>query len=157
MLSSLNRCIPNAVSPKQQVLPSVYQLASNFVFNAGKLTVTTQKAHGFVKDDDIMLKTPSSSLDRVKVLEVIDAHTFCVETTEKPEKLFVYGKYAEDVLTVDYDAISMLNISATQELARRVKVLEQAAKQPSREAISLDARLSKIEALLQLNTSTNKK
>ncbi len=153
----LESVYPNAVSLKQQVLPNVYQLASNFVFNAGKLTITTKKAHGFAKDDDIMLKTPSASLDRVKVLEVIDAHTFCVETTEKPEQLFVYGKYADDVLAVDYDAISMLNISATQELARRVKALEQAAKQPSKEAISLDARLSKIEALLQLNTSANKK
>lgn len=153
----LGSVYPNAVSPKRQVLPNVYQLASHVVLNAGKLTITTPIAHGFVKDDDIMLKTPSTSLDKVKVLEVIDAHSFSVETTEKPEQVFVYGKYANDVLAVDYDAVSMLNISATQELARRVKALELAEKQSNREATHLDARLSKIEALLQLNTNAEKK
>jgi hypothetical protein len=32
--------------------------------------------------------------------------------------IFVYGHPANDVLTVDYDAISMLNVSATQQLAK---------------------------------------
>jgi hypothetical protein len=38
--------------------------------------------------------------------------------------LFVFGKRVDDFLAVDYDAISMLNVSATQELARRVETLE---------------------------------
>ena len=38
-------------------------------------------------------------------------------------KIFVYGKQVDDLLSVDYDALSVLNISATQELAKKVEVL----------------------------------
>ncbi|WP_262708345.1 hypothetical protein [Chryseobacterium sp. CH21] len=34
-------------------------------------------------------------------------------------KLFVYGTEVSDLRTVDYDALSMLNISATQELVKK--------------------------------------
>jgi hypothetical protein len=44
----------------------------------------------------------------------------------KPENnhVFVYGREVKDFRSVDYDAISMLNVSATQELAKRVQKLE---------------------------------
>ena len=35
------------------------------------------------------------------------------------DRVFVYGKEVNDFRVVDYDAISMLNVSATQELAKR--------------------------------------
>jgi hypothetical protein len=44
----------------------------------------------------------------------------------QPEKVFVYGKEVNDFRTVDYDKIHNLNVSATQELARRVAQLEAA-------------------------------
>ena len=34
--------------------------------------------------------------------------------------MFVYGREVNDFHTVDYDAISMLNVSATQELAKQL-------------------------------------
>jgi cell shape-determining protein MreC len=40
------------------------------------------------------------------------------------DKVFVYGKQCLDLKSVDYDAIAMLNVSATQELAKKVAVLE---------------------------------
>ena len=36
--------------------------------------------------------------------------------------MFVYGKRVDDFLVLDYEAIAMLNVSATQELAKRVDV-----------------------------------
>ncbi|MEN0050698.1 MAG: hypothetical protein AAF806_26770, partial [Bacteroidota bacterium] len=46
-------------------------------------------------------------------------------------KLFIYGRQVNDFHTVDYEAISMLNVSATQELAKeneelkkRIEILE---------------------------------
>jgi hypothetical protein len=36
----------------------------------------------------------------------------------------VYGTEVPDFHVVDYDAISMLNVSATQELLRRIEALE---------------------------------
>ena len=39
-------------------------------------------------------------------------------------KVFVYGREVDDFRTVDYQAVSMLNVSATQELLKRVEELE---------------------------------
>ncbi|MDO7873516.1 tail fiber domain-containing protein [Hymenobacter sp. ASUV-10] len=39
-------------------------------------------------------------------------------------KVFVFGLEHADVRSVDYEALSMLNVSATQELARKVELLE---------------------------------
>src|SRR5205823_6720804 len=36
------------------------------------------------------------------------------------DKVFVYGREVKDCRSVDYEAIAMLNVSATQELARKL-------------------------------------
>jgi hypothetical protein len=46
-------------------------------------------------------------------------------TELKGQPVFVYGLEHADVRAVDYEALSMLNVSATQELARKVQALEQ--------------------------------
>ncbi|MGB3079840.1 MAG: hypothetical protein WBB31_12225, partial [Saprospiraceae bacterium] len=56
---------------------------------------------------------------------VIDAHTFTVNKSITA-KIFVYGKKVDDLLNVDYDAISMLNVSATQELSKQMDILKAA-------------------------------
>jgi hypothetical protein len=40
------------------------------------------------------------------------------------DKVFVYGKQWLDMKSVDYDAIAMLNVSDTQELAKKIEALE---------------------------------
>jgi hypothetical protein len=38
--------------------------------------------------------------------------------------VFVYGREVKDFRSVDYDAIAMLNVSATQELARKLETVQ---------------------------------
>ena len=47
------------------------------------------------------------------------------ETDLTTREIFVYGEEVTDFRTVDYDALSTLNISATQELARRLKASDE--------------------------------
>ena len=59
-----------------------------------------------------------------EILEVRpDAFLTTLQTEE--EKVFVYGREVSDFRVVDYEAISMLNVSATQELAKQVKALNE--------------------------------
>jgi hypothetical protein len=59
------------------------------------------------------------------VAHVVDDRTFTVTTKEAlGDKVFVYVKRCLDLKSVDYDAIAMLNVSATQELAKKVEALE---------------------------------
>jgi hypothetical protein len=49
------------------------------------------------------------------VAHVLNDKAFTVETTESlGDKVFVYGKESTDLKAVDYDAIAMLNVSATR-------------------------------------------
>ena len=61
----------------------------------------------------------------------LDDHHIVIAAKEKIEadkygnRIFVYGTEIHDLLSVDYEAVSMLNVSATQALATHVKALEQ--------------------------------
>ena len=105
---------PQAVSKTTNTVPDIYQLS--------------QISNGFIS-----LKTDLKKGDKVKLIfdkestvsEVITVteNGFTVDQN-KSGKVFVYGREVNDFRTVDYDALSMLNISATQELARKIMALE---------------------------------
>ena len=105
---------PQAVTANlTEVVPDIYQRAD-------------------VADGWIMLTTDLKIGERVKIIseksaevyEVIEVESdrFKVSTSEPDAwaKVFVYGREVDDFHTVDYEAISMLNVSATQELKRMI-------------------------------------
>jgi hypothetical protein len=55
-----------------------------------------------------------------EVLEVSEGK-FRTEFAADGDEVFVYGREVNDFRNVDYDAIAMLNVSATQELNRRLE------------------------------------
>ena len=147
--------LPSAISMSSKVIPNVYEVAKNFKYESGILTVETGKVHDFVLGDKIDLKTPTENLNQLEVISVKDEHTFQVRVTEKPENVFVYGKQVDDFLSVDYDAISMLNVSATQELYQIVLDLQKENSQLKAEnealksnTASLEDRMSVLEAYM---------
>ncbi|MBS0657414.1 MAG: tail fiber domain-containing protein [Verrucomicrobia bacterium] len=75
-----------------------------------------------------------------EVLEVRPGAFRTAFTAAAPE-VFVYGREVADFRTVDYDGIAMLNVSATQELARRLEAREA-------EVADLRQRLARLERLL---------
>ena len=70
--------------------------------------------------------------DKKELLEVLEIkdNAFRVEplnfngSTGENCIVFVYGRQVDDFHTVDYQAISMLNVSATQQLAKEIKKLK---------------------------------
>lgn len=147
--------LPNAITKSRSVIPNVYEVAKEFNFNNGVLSVQTKKAHDFLVGDKIDLKTLKSNIDNVEVIEVYDAHTFSVKIEEKPENVFVYGKYVDDLMSVDYDAIAMLNVSASQEMYRMIMDLQKANNDLIKEnealkssTANIEDRLSTLEAML---------
>jgi len=155
---------PQAVMTSRRIIPNVYEQASTFQFANGMLTVTTGKAHDFAVGNEIDLITPEGRLSNIKVASVKDAHTFTVAAEKAPSNVFVYGKYVDDFKSVDYDALSMLNISATQEMYRQIQQLQQenAALRNENGALrtqsaSIESRLSKVEAMLNGEPSIGKR
>jgi len=75
-------------------------------------------------------------------------HSGAFRTHFKPktENIFVYGREVKDFRTVDYDAIAMLNVSATQELARKVDALQTQLDQTVAEKAALQKKLAALAA-----------
>lgn len=113
---------PQAVSKKsiKTFIPNIYQPAqqNNSVFMFER-PIAISKDDKFLKVYDetgeIILEIKNSTPKSV---------TVDLDGKKLKGKLFVYGTEVSDLRTVDYDALSMLNISATQELAKKIEVLE---------------------------------
>jgi Chaperone of endosialidase len=100
---------PQAVSKHTDVVPDIYQPAS-------------------LRDGWVELATDLKKGDRVKLIGedesgvyavlAVQKDAFQVDFKPKSEKIFVYGREVNDYRTVDYDAIAMLNVSATQQIKK---------------------------------------
>jgi hypothetical protein len=129
----VEKVYPQAVSTQTGVVPDIYQKAA---INDGWVKVATNLKMG----------------ERVRLIgekaegihEVLEVAEGKFRTDFKPEgdQVFVYGREVKDFRTVDYDAIAMLNVSATQELKREVDVLRA---ENARLRNVLEARLSALE------------
>jgi hypothetical protein len=87
-------------------------------------SISLAKTHGLKEGETVRLIAEKNPELHV-VAHVVDDKTFTVTTKELlADKVFVYGKQCLDLKSVDYDAIAMLNVSATQELAKKVDALE---------------------------------
>ncbi len=139
---------PQAVKTSRRVIPNIYEQAVNFRYEEGQLTVTTGKLHDFASGDEVGLVTPEDPLAKFRVISVKDAHTFTVAAEKAPENVFVYGKYVDDFKSVDYDALSMLNISATQEMYRQLQQLQKENEALRAANGNFENRLGKLEAML---------
>ena len=116
VLAQQVECVyPAAVGTSTGVVPDIYKLAP-------------------VTDGWIELETDLAQGDRVRLIageedavhEVLEVEDGRFRTSFAPaeEELFVFGREVDDFRTVDYDAISMLNVSATRELHRRLQTQE---------------------------------
>ncbi|MEZ4849530.1 MAG: tail fiber domain-containing protein [Bacteroidia bacterium] len=105
---------PQAVSTNlTEVIPDIYQRAE-------------------IKDGWVMLATDLKTGDRVKVILKNGSDIYEISAVENDrfqiaasniegETVFVYGREVNDFHTVDYEALSMLNVSATQEQQRVIE------------------------------------
>ena len=133
----VERVFPQAVSKLTDVVPDIYQQAS---FADGWVALSTDLKQG----ERVRLIS-----DKVEgVHEVLEATPDKFRTDFQPEgdHVFVFGREVNDFRTVDYDAIAMLNVSATQQLKKEkdgeVKALRA-------ENAELKARLDTLEAAMQ--------
>jgi hypothetical protein len=106
---------PTAVSKSTDVIPDIYKVATI------KDGFVRLENHNLKVSDRVQLIFGSKK-DLYKVLE-INTKGFKTDANTEGE-VFVYGKEVNDFHTVDYEALSTLNISATQELVKQINELK---------------------------------
>lgn len=111
----VEKAYPSAVTKMTDFIPDIYQLSSienGFI----PLTKTT------LKTGDKLKLIYEEKQEIVEVLSV--SATGIQVNSERSGKVFVYGREVNDFRTVDYEALTTLNISATQALLKRIEALE---------------------------------
>jgi Chaperone of endosialidase len=103
---------PQAVTRSTDVVPDIYRKA-------------------WITDGWVTLDTDLTPGERVRLIgrrtqgvyEVLEVEEgrFRTAFAAEGESVFVYGREVKDFRSVDYEAIAMLNVSATQELHRRLE------------------------------------
>lgn len=121
----LEQLVPEAVGLGTDIIPDIYALAQNTRLEAGSLHLIMEKPHDLKVGDKVRIMAGDHQED-LPVTAVASATGFSLGNWNHgtPEKVFVYGREVNDFHSVDYDHLFTLNISATQELARRVEELE---------------------------------
>lgn len=116
---------PEVVHNDTGVIPDIYAPAQRTRLEAGTLHLVMEQAHGLKVGDKVRIMGDDHQEDLL-VQATPSATTFTVGnwSHSAPEKVFVYGREVNDFHSVDYDQLFTMNVSATQELARRVESLE---------------------------------
>lgn len=110
----LEKVYPQAVSKSTNCIPDIYKLSECI---SGSINIENELIPG----EHIRLIFDDSE----EIVTIVSANANRIETNiNKTGKVFVYGREVDDFRTVDYQAISMLNVSATQALLKRIEALE---------------------------------
>ncbi len=127
---------PQAISLTTEVVPDIYAVAT--IKNGYVSLETDLKAGEKVR---LILEDETSLFDVISA----DKNGFKV-STNKSGKVFVYGREVDDFHAVDYESLSMLNVSATQELYKLIlkqqKTIENQKTEISAHAAQLKAEIS---------------
>jgi Head domain of trimeric autotransporter adhesin/Chaperone of endosialidase len=113
---------PIAVSMNAGIIPNLFETAQKISVVNNVSTISTTTPHDFKTGDLVKLIIESGKEIEV-IVSVLNANEFTINQPVT-ERVFVYGKKVNDLHTVDYDALTTLNISASQELLKRIERLE---------------------------------
>jgi len=144
---------PQVVSKGVGFVPNVYRTTSAVVPGERGLLLRFDGDHGLTPQAQRLklLASGESTMRVVAIVAVPSSREVVVDARSlSGGKVFVYGEEVPDFRTVDYEGLTALNISATQELARRMA--RQLAEASARAAES-DAKIANLERRLAEQTA----
>jgi Chaperone of endosialidase/Head domain of trimeric autotransporter adhesin len=117
---------PEVIKLQTSVIPDIYALAESVVYDVAtkNLRVTLSKEYNIKIGEKLELVHPEKGNILAEVIAV-SGKSFTVKNWEHAtDKIFVFGREVNDFRSVDYEALSMLGISAIQQLAKEVDELK---------------------------------
>ena len=140
----IEKVYPEAVGQSVSIIPDIYQLAS---MHDGFIPLRTEVKAG----DNVKLIFDDNTVVLATVTSVVE-DGFYVDQ-DRTGQVFVYGREVNDFRIVDYQAISMLNVSATQEQQRLIEQLQSENDQLKTKVAELSLQAKKIDEVeSQLST-----
>ena len=120
----VEKVYPQVVSKHQDFIPNVYQLTSKIEkTHSGYLLSFTGK-HNISKTAKKlrMLSPEGKGMEAFDIISIGSDYQVEIKANDiRAGKIFVYSEEVDDFRTVDYEGLTALNISATQELSKQAK------------------------------------
>ncbi|MEJ7587350.1 MAG: tail fiber domain-containing protein [Ferruginibacter sp.] len=116
---------PQVVSKHTGFIPNVYQLTSKISAVPGGFLLSFLSAHHITAGAKKLqlLVEGKKEMQEYDIIDIPSANEVFIRAAEiTGDKIFVFGEEVEDFRTVDYEGLATLNISATQELSRLLKM-----------------------------------
>ena len=103
------------------VIPDVYAMAS-----LSETVLTFEQDYKFAQNDQLSIVLENGLKETVNICEVIDPMTIRIDRAVETKcgKLFVYGRYKNDILTIHYDAMVSVCVAALKNIDARLAALE---------------------------------
>lgn len=145
----VEKVYPQVVSKHTDFIPNVYQLTSkvektangyllNFT-NKHNISNTAKKLQALLAED--------KGMQQFEIVSLPSDNQVVINATDiKTNKVFVYGEEVDDFRTIDYEGLSTLNISATQELSKLEKKQQVMIENQQKQVDLLEKRLEALEA-----------
>ncbi|MBF9220182.1 discoidin domain-containing protein [Hymenobacter ruricola] len=146
---------PQAVNQHAGFLPDVYALATSATAEGDSLLrLTLPKAAAATAGQRVKLIGPAGEVTGT-VAKAAGGTQWLVRGAAQlaGQQVFVFGLEHADVRTVDYEALAMLNVSATQELARQLAELQKQNAVLKAEAAGNRAELQQFKAEASTQTA----
>jgi hypothetical protein len=146
---------PEVIKKTKSTIPDIYALAQTVAYNEKnkELTITLSKSYNIKIGDKIELVHPKNGKQVAEVIAVMDNSFTIKDWAHATDKIFVFGREVNDFRNVDYEALSMLGISAIQQLAIEVEDLK---KENKKIATNFESRLNALELMLKPTIVVNK-
>jgi hypothetical protein len=138
----LKTIYPQAVSTTVNFIPNIYKTAA---VQDGWVNLQADVAKG----DKVRVITASGQQE--VMVEAVESNRFKINLPNA-ERIFFFGKEVNDFHTVDYEALTTLNISATQALLNEIELLKKqnkALEVKVSQVNELKAEVQQIKAILQ--------
>lgn len=136
-----------------EIIPNIYQTAT--IDEKGWINLATDlkvgdKVQIIFEEGAATLKVLEATPNAFRVLPSTVHRQPSTPEKKSGQAIFIYGKQVNDFHTVDYEAISMLNVSATQQLAKENEHLKARVEQLEKNNVLLRTQLEKVEQLEML-------
>jgi hypothetical protein len=143
----VEKVYPEAVSTLTSFIPDIYALSEKIDYDNGLLIISLKEPHNLEPGEKVALMSKNGQIQ--KIVQAVDsAYSFTVDSDISYSSVFVYGKEVDDFKTIDYEAISMLNVSATQALFRTIQSQQELIQQQNNKIAELEEQLTNISKAL---------
>ena len=120
----VEKVYPQVISKHTDFIPNVYQLADKIEKTSEGIRLTFTGKHNISKSAKRiqLVISEQSGMQQFDIVSIPSATQVIINATDlKSDKVFVYGEEVDDFRSVDYEGLTTLNISATQELSKLIQ------------------------------------